>query len=292
MFRSHLVRFFKLFGYRKADIDTAIIDLSSVDLLETIRFGNSHVLKLKKFAVYTLLKKKPTEVSSITVTTTKILRAAFLIELLLKKFQGYQSDFYEKGVVNAINTAKNLTSYTAFERKNYQLLDSANRGKFLTRFGKIELDDLKIIEQYSNTKNRNEELESKIKSIRRQRAISTSRISLNSFSARDIHLQFLVIKNTLVLELDILDLNSQMTEKKLQEKLKLAYRYIGPIFTKNVVIRARIIVAGTNRKQYFESKLERITTDFCRSENLPSFDIQIINLDIEQRLLSGMTIIR
>jgi len=125
-----------------------------------------------------------------------------------------------------------------------------------------------------------------------KRATEPSKFNFNSLSARNIYLS-LVLNEDLNLNVDLLDLNSQMTEKQLLDKLSLSYSYLYSILdTDKLIVRLNILVADSDRETYFQSRLSQIKKDFLHRENLTDCIIKVVNLNIGKSLFGGMTIIR
>ncbi|MEK4715917.1 hypothetical protein [Sporosarcina sp. FSL K6-5500] len=304
MFRSQLIRHFQLFGYSKPIIEEAIRDLIQSELLEVVRFGNSHVLKLRKFGIYMVLGKEPGQVGSVRITSkTKFLRTAYLSERILGVLVEDPSNL-KRGVEHNISIIKLLMSHVAFEKQSYLILKLASerdvrnekKGKLpvLSESATKEIERLSIVSEFAGTGKQPEEA----KRIRIEKQVNSEIfkeevLNLNGMQSRDIYFRFSVPsdKKGYVLDLDFLDVSSSMTERQLEKKIKMAYYYMDDLVSPAVRIQMNVLVAGRRRASYFESKVDRIRAKFSNSKELADFRINVINLNLEETLFARMTIL-
>lgn len=297
MFRGHLVRYFLLLGYRRKDIDVALADIKSADLIDVIRFGNSHVLKLKKFSIYTLQKKQPENVSSVQVTTTRILKSAFLNERILSILKtSKNATNFNKGTEHLVRIVLKHFSHVSLERQNYSIFlrqIMMKNNEVITDFMVTEVNDLQIMEQHSTTLKPSFELAKKIQDIREVRARRPEgNFNLNSLSARNIYFSLGLYEEGYVLQLDFVDLYSNMTGKQFLVNMIEAFRYMDSLVGDDVKIKVSLLVSGDGRREYFESKKDQLLVAFLRSEHLIDFEFDVVDLNIEKRLFENMAIIR
>lgn len=300
MFRKHLIKYFTLHGYRKKVVEEAVRDLIDSDLIEVIRLGNSHILKLKKYGIYTLLGKKPSEVGSVSTSDKKYLRSAFLNERILSDLAFDPNPVHlEKGFAHSLRRILLVRSHASFEKRSYKVLEylqgldqrNEKRGeskKFLASTALGEIQDLSIVRVHAETK----KLEDEARAVRIKKESDPSyQINLNGLHSGDVYFSFSSDGKQYVLNLDFLDVRSNMTEKGLETKLKLVIPYMKYLVDPAVQIRVNVLVASETRRDYFKSRLSRIETNVSRATNIINVEMQTINLNLEETLFARMTII-
>lgn len=300
MFRKHLIKYFTLHGQQKKMVETALRDLIDSDLIEVFRYGNSHVLKLKKYGIYTLLGKKSSEVDSVRYGNKKILRSAFLNERILNDLAFDPNHLHlERGFAHSLRRIQHLRSHASFEKRSYKVLKylwgldrrNKDRGidkKFLANSVKNEVKDLIVVREYTEKGKREKEAHT----LRIKKESNPSyEINLNGMHSRDIYFSFSATGEKIFLNLDLLDLQSNMTEKQLETKLKLVIPYMKYLVDPAVQIRVNVLVASGVRHGYFESRINRIATNVSRATRIHNVEMQTINLNLEETLFARMTII-
>lgn len=300
MFRKHLIKYFTLCGQQKKSVETALRDLIDSDLIEVFRYGNSHVLKLKKYGIYTLLGKKSSEVDSVRYSNKKILRSAFLNERILNDLAFDPNHLHlEKGFAHNLRRIQYLRSHASFEKRSYEILNylwgldrrNEDRGinkKFLAISVKNEIKDLIVVREYTEKGKFKQEA----RTLRIKKESNPGyEINLNGMHSRDIYFSFSAIGEQYFLNLDLLDLQSNMTEKQLETKLKLAIPYMKYLIDPAVQIRINVLVASRVRHDYFESRMNRIATNVSRATKIHNVEMRTINLNLEETLFARMTII-
>lgn len=300
MFRKHLIKYFTLHGYQEKVIVEAIRDLIDSDLIEVFRYGNSHVLKLKKYGIYTLQEKKSSDVDSVRISGKKILRSAFLNERILRDLANDPDPVHlEKGFAYGLRRIQHLRSHASFEKRSYEILrylwglDKRNEEreinkKFLASSAKNEIKDLIIVREYTEQGKWKKEAQT----LRVKKESNPSyEINLNGMHSRDIYFSFSATEEKIFLNLDLLDLQSNMTEKQLETKLKLVIPYMKYLVDPAIQIRVNVLVASEVRHGYFESRMNRIATNVSRATRIHNVEMQIMNLNLEETLFARMTII-
>lgn len=300
MFRKHLIKYFTLHGHQKRKVEEAIRDLIASDLVEVSRYGNSHVLKLKKYGIYTLQGKKSSDVDSVRIGGKKILRSAFLNERILGDLAlDPNSTHLAKGFAHSLRRIQLVRSHASFEKRSYKILvyiqgvDQRNekRGeskKFLASAALEEIKDLIIVREY--TEGGKWEEEARAIRINKESAPGY-KINLNGLHSRDVYFSFSRDGRQYILNLDLPDIQSNMTEKQLEKKLKLVIPYVKYLIDPAVQIQVNVLVASDIRRDYFESKMNRIATNVSRATNINDVEMQTINLNLEETLFARMTII-
>lgn len=298
MFRKHLINYFTLHGHQKKAVEVAIRDLIASDLIEVSRYGNSHVLKLKKYGIYTLLGKKSGDVDSVRVSGKKILRSAFLNERILGDL-ARDLVHLKKGFGHNLRRVSLLRSHVSFEKRSYEVLgyleglDKERKRKnearrYLNPEASKEIYDLCIMREYAESG----KWEDKARAIRiKKESGSRYKINLNGLHSRDVYFNVYSDEEQDYLILDLLDIQSNMTEKQLETKLKLAINYMKILIDPAVQIRVNVLVASAIRRGYFRSRMNRIATNVSRATNINNVEMRISNLNLEETLFARMTII-
>lgn len=299
MFRKHLIKYFTLHGHREKVVVEALRDLIDSDLVKSERVGNSHVLILRKYSIYTLLEKKPNQVDSVRRTNEKTLRSAFLNARILDVLS---ADVFrlEKGFEYNMRRILRLGSYAAREKRSYEafvnlekfdekLLKKKKPRKYLSDTTQIEIQDLRIIRGYSEKRKWKDEAEA-IR-IKKDRGLSIDAINLNSLHSRDIYFNFRPEEGQFVLDLDFLDHRSTMTQSQLETKLKLAIPYMSDLVNPSIQIQVNVLVASEIRRDYFDSRVDKVMENVSQATKNKNVRMQTVNLNLEETLFAGMTII-
>lgn len=299
MFRSQLIRFFELFGDRRPVIEDSIRQLIAAEVLETIRIGNSHVIKLRKFGIYTMTGKDPSHVSSVKVSTTKILRSGFLSEHLLQLLIKHP-ELCQKRLAGVHQLELRMTHFKP-EKEAYLFLyfltqwnkSRVEKGQnsFLSDYIKEEIRTLRIAHKFAHF-GQNAEEAGQLRSQKKiNLMVDPTSVNLNGLSARDIYLLFLRAKQGYEIYVDIVDLRSTMSPRQLKQKLQISYRYLQQIFDEHVGINFRILTPNPTKAHFFQSILPQIQLDFGNSIGQPHLEIEVVNLDIQSRLFSGTRLV-
>lgn len=298
MFRKHLIKYFTLHGYREKVVEEAIRDLIASDLIEVSRYGNSHVLKLKKYGIYTLLGKKSGDVDSVRISGKKILRSAFLNEWILVDL-ARDIAHLKKGFAHNLSRVRLLRSHVSFEKCSYEVLlyletlDEERKSKkearrYLNPEAPKEIEDLYVMREYAESG----KWEDEARAIRIKKENGSSyKINLNGLHSRDVYFSILSDEEYDYLILDLLDIQSNMTEKQLEEKLKLAINYMQILIDPAVQIRVHVLVASAIRRSYFRPRMNRIAKNVSLVTKNNNVKMQTINLNLEETLFARMTII-
>lgn len=296
MFRKHLIKFFTLHGHRKDVVERAIRDLIDSDLIEVFRYGNSHVLKLKKYGIYTLQGKESSDVDSVRISNKKVLRSAFLIEWLLRDL-ARDLVHLEKGFAHNLGRIQYLKSHVSFEKRSYKILENMQKmdqkskerkesQRFLKSVALAEIENLKVVREYTENGKRKDEAIA----IRREKERNLGyKINLNGLYSRDVYFSFAMHGKQPILYLDFLDLNS--TEKKIEDKMKLVLSYINHFFDPAVQIYVNILVPSAIRHDYFKSRIKKMKGNMGRVIDIKNVRMKTINLNLEETLFARMTII-
>lgn len=306
MFRIQLVNYFELLGSREKDVIRGLDELTSAGLLKQITYGNTYILQLQKFSIYTLLKKKPEEIKSISYKEVQIERAAFLNERVIQRFAARPYTKQSRGVVVEVNSLMRTMSHVAKAKRSYKILDElpqeTKRIMITEHYGVTELDRLKLLEEYSRSKSDKARLQKRIEKLRTLRAVedigktnkSEHGFNLNSLDSRHIYFsiegrgagRFSVI-------LDFFDRKNNMRPEQLRAKLRLTYNYMRQMFNADVEIEVNVLVTGDGRESYFKSKLPTIQENFRSDTKLiaDKVKINIINLGIQKRVLQNIILI-
>lgn len=125
-------------------IASAIATLKEADIIHLHRYCNRQVLRLEKFGIYFLTEQTRKNTASITFSTTKVLKSAFINAILLYDLQ--QRDLYMK-VDEYIKMIKSTTTLLAKDKSNHHILKPLLQNPFYKHgWGKIR-SELELLEE-------------------------------------------------------------------------------------------------------------------------------------------------
>jgi len=109
-FRKDLFKFSnKFYYYSKSDFVNALEDLENAEIIERVRIGVATLIKLKKYAIRYITGSEREHVSSIRITGNKIVKLAFLTQIIW--------DWYGKEDITFLEMVTDINKYSSFRLK-------------------------------------------------------------------------------------------------------------------------------------------------------------------------------
>ncbi|MBU3129081.1 hypothetical protein [Clostridium tagluense] len=131
-FRKDLFQFSnKFYCYSKSDFVNALEDLENAEIIERIRIGRATIIKLKKYALRYITGNKRDSMSSITVNGNRIVKLAFLTQVIW--------EWYGKEEITFMDMVMDINKYSSF------LLKEREGHLFLNKFSYlVDTEDMEI----------------------------------------------------------------------------------------------------------------------------------------------------
>lgn len=109
-FRKDLFKYSnKFYYYSKSDFVNALEELENAEIIERVRIGVATLIKLKKYAIRYITGSEREHVSSIRITSNKIVKLAFLTQIIW--------DWYGKEDITFLEMVTDINKYSSFRMK-------------------------------------------------------------------------------------------------------------------------------------------------------------------------------
>ncbi|WP_090677329.1 hypothetical protein [Paenibacillus tianmuensis] len=207
-------------------------ELERNKIVEQIKLRNIVVIKLRKSAVCFLLGKNREEIASVQVNITRIMKSAFINEIIHKHI-------CEKRIKPTFERVRNYyktsSTFLCAEKENYKILQKYHEKGVFGDSILAEVELLRYIEE-SNKGNLRSVESNEITDPLLQRAHN-----MNCIQTGGVYIDLAEkIGSTVTLHVAMLDLSGSLTGVKVSEKLLKTYHYLD-IF-KNDKLRIHFVV--------------------------------------------------
>ncbi|WP_242306619.1 MULTISPECIES: hypothetical protein [unclassified Bacillus cereus group] len=287
MFKKHIERYMQLRGTHTIHTSVAITELREAKVVEVIYMHRIAIIKLLKFAVGYIEKKHVEEVTAISVTQTKISRAAFLNELMLNKLPVLNEENKDKIIDTVLNGYIKNTTYFRKDKQTYKLLiQNVREGLYKEDATIYEINLLKKIHESSRAGLMYREKEvAKVERV--------VQFNLNSMTSSNIFIGRIHEdshnKNQLIQYVEILDVNSKMPVSQLIDKVEKTYDYMNQFLKSNIKLKFNFYVASEERKDFFDDRGQKIKNALMRRQ--VQVEYEVINLNLERTLFRNQKIL-
>ncbi|WP_342533125.1 hypothetical protein MHB40_17975 [Lysinibacillus sp. FSL K6-0057] len=291
MWRTQLKQYLQqFFAISEKEFILALKDLTDADIIHIHRYCNRHIIRLKKFAIYYLTCKERASVASITFTTSKAIKSAYINAVLLYNLM--QLEVVESLDLYIEEIAKR-TTLLAKDKSNHHILTkllSIQSYKHSWEKIRFEIEELERIRLTNIQKLQN------VKAI--EKPLYYYNFNLNAMQARDIYLGGWVIENKVESRVSfhgpiiyIFNINQKYNYiPKLEENLKQIREYFSYLLDtpQGFTIQFKLIVEDMQ----LENKLRNNQKYKNFVENLVLDEIEILNLNILNDVFGGVHLLK
>lgn len=291
MWRTQLKQYLQhFFAISEKELMLALKDLKDADIIHIHHYCNRHIIRLKKSAIYYLTGKERASVASITFTTSKAIKSAYINAIVLYNLMQLEVveslDMYIDGITKR-------TTLLAKDKSNHNILTnllSIQLYKHSWEKIRFEIEELERI-RLTN-----------IQRLQNVKAIETPtyyyNFNLNAMQARDIYIGGWVIENKFESRVSfhgpiiyIFNINQKYNYiPKLEENIKQIREYFSYILDtpQGFTIHFKLIVEDMR----LENTLRNNQKYKSLVENLVLDEIEILNLNILNDVFSGVHLLK
>lgn len=294
MWRTQLKQYLQYFlQMTDKKIASAIAALKDADIIHIHRYCNRQVLRLKKFGIYFLTKQTRKNTASITFTTTKVLKSAFINAILLYELHQRELDMK---VDEYIKMIKSNTTLLAKDKSNHHILRPLLQNPFYKNGWEKIRSELELLEEIR---------QNNINRLNQHPLTKESTyyydFNLNAIQSRGVYIggwhysnAYTVYDKKVKLHgpiIYIIDANNKYRNvAKLEKLLKEIRDYFDSLLNtpQGFTIQFKIIVEDAKTEMYYRNNSAYNT--LCEHSVLN--EIELLNLNVLHEVFAGVNLIR
>lgn len=285
--KQYLQRFFTL---SEKELILALKELKEADIIHIHRYCNRHIIRLKKFAICYLTGRERESLASITFSSSKAIKSAYINAVLLYNLMQLET---VESLEQYINKITKTTTFTAKNKSNHHILSNLlNSHLYEHSRERISYE----IEELNRTQVTNIQRLQNVKVI----DIPTYfyNFNLNAMQARDIYIGGWITENKIESRVSfhgpmiyIFDISQKYKYvPKLETILKQIREYFSYLLDtpQGFTIYFKLVVEDAS----VEANLRENKKYKNLIENLALDDIEILNLNILHDVFGGVHLLR